>query len=84
MAEIRVERKGGVPWWGYLLGVLVLLAVASMALRGCGTAPTRALGNNDGTARISAEGWGQQPASGPLTSTPSQGRPTKKAWWGGE
>ena len=50
MTEIRVERKTGVPWWGYLLIVLVVLALASVAMRGCGTPSTSgALGTTDGT-----------------------------------
>lgn len=56
MAEIRVERKTGLPWWGYLLGLLILLAVAGVAVRGCGTTRTvsGASGGSD-DARVSAQ-----------------------------
>jgi hypothetical protein len=44
MAEIPVERKGGVPWWVWLLGALLLLALLALLSRGCDTTNTN--GNN--------------------------------------
>lgn len=36
MAEIPVERKnGGIPWWVWLLGALLLLALLGLLARGC-------------------------------------------------
>lgn len=40
MAEIPVERKGGVPWWVWLLGALLLLALLALLSRGCDTTDT--------------------------------------------
>ena len=30
MAEIPVEKKSGIPWWGWLLALLALIAVAAI------------------------------------------------------
>ncbi len=59
MAEIPVARRGGTPWWMYLLGGLLLLAIVIFAMRGCAAPRTTGIGGvQDGTARISAEGAG--------------------------
>lgn len=58
MAEIPVERKTGIPWWAYVLGLVVLLALIVLLMRGCGTTTTGALDKPDGPARISAQGVG--------------------------
>ena len=40
MAEIKVERKSGTPWWVYLIGLLVVLALVVFGVRGCDTPTT--------------------------------------------
>lgn len=44
MAEIPIERKGGLPWWAWLLGLLALLLLIIFMMRGC---DDRAVGVND-------------------------------------
>lgn len=44
MAEIPIKRKGGIPWWVWLLGLLALLLLLILMMRGC---DDRAVGVND-------------------------------------
>lgn len=56
MAEIPVERKGdgGVPWWVWLVGALLLLALLGLLTRGCNDADTTANSNNANAAATTA------------------------------
>lgn len=58
MAEIRVERKSGIPWWVYLLGVLALVALLLFGVRGCGTPRTAAVTTGTEPPRITTQGVG--------------------------
>lgn len=54
MAEIPVERKsgGGIPWWVWLLGALLLLALLGLLSRGCNDANTTANVNGNANAAV--------------------------------
>ena len=59
MAEIRVEKKkGGTPWWVYVLGLLVLLAILVFGVRSCATSDRARLDGADGAAKITTQGVG--------------------------
>jgi hypothetical protein len=68
MAEIPVERKTGIPWWAYLLGLVVLLGLVIFVMRGCGTPTMAALDRPDGQARILAQGVGTATGRTPVSS----------------
>ena len=66
MAEIKVERKSGTPWWVYLIGLLVVLALVVFGVRGCGE-PTTGVDQSREPASLSNGGngaAGQTPAAG--------------------
>jgi hypothetical protein len=57
MAEIRVERKGGLPPWAYVLIVVALIGLVIVGVRGCGTTTTTGrLGEPGDPARVAAHG----------------------------
>lgn len=51
MAEIPVERKSGLPWWVWLLGLLALLLLLSSLLRSCNNG-VAVVNNNDNTNTV--------------------------------
>jgi hypothetical protein len=52
MANIPVEKRAaGMPWWAWLLGLLALLLVGTLLLRGCNNdADTTTVVDRDGTS----------------------------------
>lgn len=55
MAEIPVERKGGgIPWWVWLLGALLLLLLLGLLSRGCNDPNDNAANANANTANLNA------------------------------
>ena len=55
MAGIPIERKGGIPWWAWLLGLLALLLLFGLLMRGCGD---RAVVGNDNDANGNRAAYG--------------------------
>ncbi len=50
MAEIPIERKGGIPWWAWLLGLLALLLLLILLMRGCNDRAVVVNDNNNSNA----------------------------------
>ncbi len=54
MAEIPIERKGGIPWWAWLLGLLALLLLLILLMRGCNDGAVVVNDNNANRAASNA------------------------------
>ena len=57
MADIPIERKGGIPWWAWLLGLLALLLLLAFLMRGCtDRGAVVETNNNDNRAIVNTNG----------------------------
>ncbi len=54
MSEIDIEKKesGGIPWWLWLLGALILAGLIWYAIAGRNTSPTTAVATTDNSALV--------------------------------